>query len=430
MRPSAERKRVFLLVLPIVVIPFLALLFYSLGGGQPANKPAVKTNGLNTSVPSAELSSVSPVDKLSLYNQADRDSLKLEELRKHDGFLPNREDGAVEAPFSDQRVGNYPVRSYGYNTSARTEDKVQMRLSELQRELAKMDTASRAQDDGRLLMKTASQPIGSGIQGDVTTVGPAEVDPEMAQLSDMLDKVIRITNPQAANDETHKASVANGGRVFAVSAESNEDATDFFQGRPHRNKTDSLNMMTDSLLPDKRGKIFSVTSAQGNQFFDLENAERSNAPTAISAVIHQTQTVVAQATVKLRLEQPIYIQGQLIPAGAFVYGKCEMSGDRMQIPIKEIGYGNRIYPVSMEVYGLDGQPGIYIEGSITGDVSRKSANDALQSLQLAAMDPTITQQAAAAGIETVKTIVGKKAKLVKMTIKAGHPVLLVDRASR
>jgi hypothetical protein len=42
------------------------------------------------------------------------------------------------------------------------------------------------------------------------------------------------------------------------------------------------------------------------------------------------------------------------------------------------------------------------------------------------MDPSLKAQAAAAGINTVKTMLSKKAKQVKVMVKAGYKVFLKD----
>jgi len=75
---------------------------------------------------------------------------------------------------------------------------------------------------------------------------------------------------------------------------------------------------------------------------------------------------------------------------------------------------------------MDGMEGIYVQGSISRDVARQSGDNAVQSIGIGSLDPSISAQATAAGIETAKTLLSKKTKLVKVFIKAGHKVLLKD----
>ncbi len=47
-------------------------------------------------------------------------------------------------------------------------------------------------------------------------------------------------------------------------------------------------------------------------------------------------------------------------------------------------------------------------------------------MNLATLDPSIGAQAAGAGIQAAKTLLSRKVKLVKVTVKAGYKVLLKD----
>jgi hypothetical protein len=82
--------------------------------------------------------------------------------------------------------------------------------------------------------------------------------------------------------------------------------------------------------------------------------------------------------------------------------------------------------VSLNVYDMDGQEGIYIPGSINRTVTKESANNAIGGINTTTLNPSIGAQAEIAGIEAAKTLFSKKIKLVKMTIKAGYKVLLKD----
>jgi hypothetical protein len=55
---------------------------------------------------------------------------------------------------------------------------------------------------------------------------------------------------------------------------------------------------------------------------------------------------------------------------------------------------------------------------------KQSSDNALQDIGMMSVDPSLTEQAASAGISAAKTIFSKKVKLVKVTVKAGYQVLL------
>jgi hypothetical protein len=81
----------------------------------------------------------------------------------------------------------------------------------------------------------------------------------------------------------------------------------------------------------------------------------------------------------------------------------------------------------MEVYDLDGMAGIHIPGAITRDVAKQSADNGLQLMELTSVDPSLKAQAAAAGVSTVKNLLSKKVKQIKVVVKAGYKVLLKSK---
>jgi conjugative transposon TraM protein len=146
----------------------------------------------------------------------------------------------------------------------------------------------------------------------------------------------------------------------------------------------------------------------------------------IRAVIHDTQELVDGATVKMRLVDAVTIQGRNISAGQFLFGTCAINGERLTIEINSVRDGNALLPVALSVFDLDGLEGIYIPGAITRDAAKQASGNALQNVQLMSLDPSIGAQAAAAGVEAAKGLLGKKAKLIKVTVKAGYQILLKD----
>lgn len=79
---------------------------------------------------------------------------------------------------------------------------------------------------------------------------------------------------------------------------------------------------------------------------------------------------------------------------------------------------------------MDGLAGIHIPGAITRDVAKQSADNSLQMMELTTLDPSLKAQATAAGINTAKSLLSRKVKLVKVMVKAGYKVLLKDKSTQ
>src|SRR6266487_5089835 len=94
------RKRKFLTVLPLLTLPFITMVFWSLGGGKGNSAIAenlVKQKGLNLKLPEAKLRNEKGFNKLSFYEQATLDSEKILKERKLDPYwnkysLSNRKE--------------------------------------------------------------------------------------------------------------------------------------------------------------------------------------------------------------------------------------------------------------------------------------------------------------------------------------------------
>jgi conjugative transposon TraM protein len=233
-------------------------------------------------------------------------------------------------------------------------------------------------------------------------------DPEMKQLGSMLDKILDIQHPERVKGRIKERSLQKKTQVIAVNSTQNKTAVTY-------------------LGSNRKEQHLNTTELKRNSFFgtgyDENKTEEAN---AISAVIHETQTVTAGSTVKLRLLTDIYVNGNLISKGSFVFGTASLENERLLINIPGIRYGNNLLPVSLTVYDMDGLAGVYIPGSISRDVAKQSADQSLQGIELMSLDPSLKAQAATAGIQAAKGLLSKKIKLVKVTVKAGYRVLLKD----
>src|SRR5580704_15455855 len=84
------RYRRFLMVLPLLVLPFLTILFIALGGGKEGNgtgEGSAGNKGINLKLPDAHFKKAREKDKLGLYEQSSKDSAKRLDERKNDPFF-------------------------------------------------------------------------------------------------------------------------------------------------------------------------------------------------------------------------------------------------------------------------------------------------------------------------------------------------------
>lgn len=408
-----ERKRKFLIILPVLVIPFVAFLFYILGGGKgDSSSGTTRTSALSTTLPDPLVNEHQQMDKLSLYERASRDSQ--EQSGIHDPFeaWPHLDSGAglYRPPIGNTYSYGQPIPLYPSTPplddqlQQSREAQLEQRLQQLQRTLQAPDEAMINTPDRFTSSSADSAPelkrIESLMQSLSTETQTA--DPGLAQASSLMDKILDVQHPERVNQRIKKQSLENRKNVFPVSATPTKEINDFFSGSDEHQLNEQQTI---------------------SGFYDEEPdpAEEQN---ALRAVVHESQTLVSGATIKLRLEQDAYVQGQLISKGSFVFGICTLSGERLEVAINSVRKGNSIFPVSLIAYDLDGLAGIRVPGSINRDASKESSERAVQAISLGSLDPSIGAQAASAGIEAAKNLLSRKVKLIKVVVKAGYPLLI------
>lgn len=403
--PAFLRKRKMLLVLPVLVLPFITLAFWALGGGSvnQSQKP-VTSAGLNLQLPKAHLKDDKSENKLSFYEQADEDSIKLGKEINNDPFL--KVEGNKDTSFFHQTPAS-SISSFnplpGKDYKDPNEEKVYQKLAQLKEQL---NTSNIKNNSNEVKSPEATSSVNSEdaerldhLTSNMNKKDSVESDPEMNQLNSMMDKILDIQHPERLKEKLQEKNINNKEDIFPVNKEPIVSSVSLLDT--------SVKQQNDS-----------------NDFFGLEDEHNFKEQNAIEALVHENQTLVNGAVIKLRLLNDISVDGNIISKDNFVFGMVSLNGERLQVEISSIRVAHSLFPVKLQVYDMDGLPGIYIPGAITRDVAKQSLDNATQMMEISSLDPSVKAQATTAGIDAVKTLLSKKIKLVKVTVKAGYKVLL------
>ncbi|WP_118975720.1 conjugative transposon protein TraM [Taibaiella koreensis] len=412
MKTQVKQKRRFLLILPLLILPFTTFGFWAMGGGKgTAQNGMVSDSGLNKKLPGAH-NGDRPMDKLSYYEQAAADSIKRKEQGNLDPYYKGTAQGTGRSDLATD--SNIPVPggisgNIGIGYHDPNGDKVVERLAALQRAMNQPSAPSRYSNPPAVSGPTP----GTVNPADVDRLekmmkamqaGNTEADPETAQLNGMLEKILEIQHPERVTDKIAANEQKRKGGVYPI------------------DEPKKPNRVTTLEAPKDSGRAGVTSGFYGLDQIDKPKEEQN----AISAVVHQSQVIVDGATVKLRLTSPVMVNGVTIPKDNYVFGLAQLAGERLTIKITSIAYKKSVFPVQLSVYDIDGLDGIYIPGAITRDVAKQSADQSIQSIGLNSFDPSLGAQAASAGIEAAKQLLSRKIKLIKVYVKAGYQVLLHD----
>jgi conjugative transposon TraM protein len=166
------------------------------------------------------------------------------------------------------------------------------------------------------------------------------------------------------------------------------------------------------------------TAPQANGFHTLGESNTTSNVNSVPAVIHNDQVVEQGSTVKLRLLQDVQLEGHLIPRNSFLYGTCNMSGNRLTIAATSVQYQGNLLPVSLKAFDIDGNEGLNIPGSIDRDALKQGAAQGVSGADMLTLSPSLGAQAAGIAIQTGKALTGRKIKTVKIHLKANYQLLL------
>ncbi|RYD83415.1 MAG: conjugative transposon protein TraM [Sphingobacteriales bacterium] len=182
---NKKDKRKQLLIIPLFIIPFLALTFYAMGGGKgrDANLQTGRQE-INAELPDAAFKKEEPTNKMGFYKQSEIDSAHL---------IGDSSLNAINARLTGSR-DEQDIKT----------DAINQKLEALKKELNQPDEPIKIPNSNQ-----TSTNRETSIKNDVdrlealmkTMQSGKEDDPEMQQLSGMMDKIIAIQNPELARQK-------------------------------------------------------------------------------------------------------------------------------------------------------------------------------------------------------------------------------------
>ncbi|RDC55342.1 conjugative transposon protein TraM [Pedobacter chinensis] len=408
------KKPLIFVLMGVVFLGCMYLIF------KPSkDKKEVENIGLNDAVPQATGAGM-PADKGKAYEQ---EMLERKEQEKRNALATlsdywntdSTQNNEAEIPEEEEangygggrnsgRNGNQALNSYRNaqstlgsfyqdNNSETTE--LRRQLDELKEKLAEKDVPKPVTVDDQLaLMEKSYQMAAKYLPTGTTNQGGAPPAKEVS------------TATSAPNQKEHFVAFTPT-RKNTVSA-------------LYREPTDS------AFLAD-----WNQTKNRG--FYTADSKEQVVQPkNSIKASVHETQTVIGETGVRLRLLEPAQTANRTIPQGTIVTANGKFQGGRLQLKITSIELEGSIIPVDITIYDLDGQQGLYVPYSHEMNALTEMAANMSQTTGSSLMLTRSAGQQIAADmsrgvIQGVSGYFSKKVRMPKVTLKSGHQVFLVSK---
>lgn len=423
------RERKVLSLAPLVVVPLLALVFHAMGGAKASTEDGAKpvARGVNMTLPDARFDPKKKgLNKLGLYGEAEADSLKLLAERRKDPYAKHTAlDSAMEKGWLNARprLDTSWRRSFGPGEAglllSHGRPQTDAQADELMGKLDKLKEVLRHQEE-RVPGPSMGEPVlparPSYARPEPLPVTRGGGDPDLDKLNAMLDKVLRIQSPQTLGADSLPLPLRTSEHVVGVLS----------PVAVGRQGADTGQLLGVTNIPDPGGRKGDEEDGLGSGFMDIDGAAGGDSvtETTVRARVARDQTLVSGASVELRLDQDAVVGSRVIPRGSPVWGKVSLSGERAMVAVSSVRLGTDVVPLGMEVFDLDGMAGIRVEGSINRDAAKEATAEAAGTVGATTFDPSAAGQATEAGIAALRTLVGRKVRLVQFSLKAGYVVLL------
>lgn len=385
-----------LLFLPLVLIPFIVLIFYILGGGtkkekeEEQQKQQQAAKGANYTLPDADKS-------VAIYDKMDNYSSKKEVTTSHDYNIAGESDSLtdVENPeeetLSEERLlsgkrnlyKSDPVPEIEYEPSVDLLAHIRQKEQSVREDLENSQGESKSKDE-------ASEPK-SKIVKENESAGTKEQTSIPLTGIEELDKVFRQNSKLARQNDS-------------LSTRLNESKAKNEKLEAEKNKR-------------------SILEKSGKSGFK----PKDTAVPVIEAEVYETTTVLTGNRVKLRLLEEAWLNGVKIPANTFLYGTCEVSNERLQIEVQQIPVGEKFVPVAITVCDLDGLPGLYVPDNASRKVAKEVGSSANTSSMFGVSNNPLTYMGMQAADRTAQSLL-KMIRIKKVTVKKNTLVYLVNKS--
>ncbi|OIV40630.1 conjugative transposon protein TraM [Flavobacterium johnsoniae] len=287
--------------------------------------------------------------------------------------------------------------------------------------------------------RTAQSTLGSFYQQD-----NGETKELRRQLEDLKQELAQKEIPKAATVDDQLALMEKSYQMVAKYLPSGSAPVEPAGKNTAVAKAESEEKNFSALVPSKKSRVSSLYRQPYDSTFLAEwntgkgfNSAGSMQETlppknSIRACVQQSQTIISEGAVALRLLESARIAGHIIAAGAMVTANAKIQAGRLQLKVTSIELEESIIPVDITIYDLDGQQGVPVPYSAERSaLTEMAGNMSQQSGTSLMMTQSAGQQVAAdlsrGVVQGISGYFAKKVRTPKVTLKAGHQVYLVSK---
>jgi len=272
MEKTQKDKRKVLLVIPLLVLPFMSLAFYALGGGKGITSPqTVETKGINTNLPDASFKTEDPQDKLGIYNLNGKDTAggtkQIQSVANKLGFQAIEEDEkTVEINQKLEALNREitkptPTKTPIYHSNAE-------QSAEIKNDVDRLEALMKSMQSGK------------------------ETDPEMEQLNSMLQSILDIQHPERLKEKYDNKTVNSPDSLFKATPAIIVDEQKAVQGATIKIRLQDSILIGKILIP-KGHELFGTCKITNQRLLlDIKNIRLGNSIIPVDLSVYSLDGMV------------------------------------------------------------------------------------------------------------------------------------------
>lgn len=403
-----KRRYMKFVVYPLLFLIFAGIVLLIYSPTEKEKAEAEKERGFNTEIPSPEESRMEG-NKVSAY---EREALSKKERGRKDTFLEMSEL---------------------FNRNKDRKDTVPSVDSGVNLELPSVPETAQTHNPVR-----SSTSAYRDINRSLTTIYTPRENSREEELLRRIKELEKRQNMEPSQEQSLEEKMALMEKSYELAARYNGKQTPSVTPTDDRKDRTSVKpvkrirqeVVSSLAQPVSDGDFIAGTSEERNTGFHTPVGRTPVSDrNTIAACVHGTQTVSDGQALRVRLLEAMAVDDRLIPKGTVLTGGTRIQGERMDVVITNVEYQGTVIPVELEVYDADGQQGILVPNSLEYDAVREIAAGMGGSMGSSISISTdagaqIASDLGKGVIQGVSQYITKKMSTVKVTLKAGHRLLL------
>ena len=150
-------------------------------------------------------------------------------------------------------------------------------------------------------------------------------------------------------------------------------------------------------------------------------------PEMIKVVIDENLTGYAGSRIRLRLLDDMQAGPYLIRKDTYLYALINgFSGQRVTLSVRSILFEDKILPVKLDVYDMDGLPGLYVPESAFRDFTKDASTNVIQGVDMQNSTNSFVMSAAGQLFQSTSSAIAGMIRKNKAKIKYNSYLFLID----